>query len=283
MCQCLKLCALQYTSQTKKEKKKKILRSPRTASVACRRGLWMMQLNMWHSFLHLLRVILISAYLTSWPQMTFDLDLWPFDHMNIWRFPYYINKLQVWLKSDFNLSNEAIFTFSTDLTTWPQMTFDLGIWLLTAWTYEGSHIIGPINWSLVPIGLQLFKWGHFHIFSLSYNLTSDDLWPWYVTFNFISKWGFPYCIYDPTLVKIHHSMWKVVEPNVNLYSHQQQTTNNNNSGQSDPYVLFLPRQATQKEGKMILFSFSIISTLGLNREIFLTYYFHYFIGRAYIH
>ena len=35
--------------------------------------------------------------------------------------------------------------------------------------------------------LQLFKWGHFHIFSPSYNLTSDDIWPWYVTFDLINK------------------------------------------------------------------------------------------------
>ena len=82
--------------------------------------------------------------------------------------------------------------------------------------------------SLVPIGLQLFKWGHFHIFSPSYNLTSDDLWSWQVTFDLINKWGFPCCIYDPTLVETHQSMWKV-EPNVNLFS--QQTTDNN-SGQS---------------------------------------------------
>ena len=31
------------------------------------------------------------------------------------------------------------------------------------------------------------------------------------------------CIYDPTLVEIHQSMWKV-EPNVNLFSQQQQQT-----------------------------------------------------------
>ena len=134
------------------------------------------------------------------------------------------------------------------------MTFDLGIWHLTAWTHEGSHINRP---SLVHIGRQLFKWGHFHIFSLSYNLTSDDLWPWYVTFNLINKWRFPCCIYDPTLVEIHQSMWKL-EPNVNLFSQQQTTrlvtgtdysSNNNNSGQSDPYVSFLLRQATQKKKK----------------------------------
>ena len=44
---------------------------------------------------------------------------------------------------------------------------------------------------MVQIGLQLFKWGHFHIFSLSYNLTSDDLWPWYMTSDLNNKWGFP--------------------------------------------------------------------------------------------
>ena len=58
--------------------------------------------------------------------------------MNIWRFPYYINK--------------------------------------------------P---SLVQIGLQFFRWGHFHIFSLSYNLTSDDLWPWTMTFDCMNIWRFP--------------------------------------------------------------------------------------------
>ena len=113
------------------------------------------------------------------------------------------------------------------------MTFDcMNIWRIPYYIYKIS---------LVPIGLQLFKWGHFHIFNLSYNLTSNDLWPWYITFDLINKWGFPYCIYDPTLVEIHQ--WKL-EPNVNLFS-QQTSTDNNNSGQSDPYVSFLLRQATQ--------------------------------------
>ena len=74
---------------------------------------------------------------------------------------------------------------------------------------------------MVQIRLQLFKWGHFHIFSLSYNLTSDDLWPWYMTFDLINKWGFPFCIYDPFLVEIHQSMWKI-EPNVNPFFHNRQ-------------------------------------------------------------
>ena len=41
----------------------------------------------------------------------------------------------------------------------------------------------------------------------------------------INKWGFPCCIYDPILVEIHQSMWKL-EPNVNLFSQQTTTTDN---------------------------------------------------------
>ena len=44
------------------------------------------------------------------------------------------------------------------------MTFDLGTWPLTAWTYEGSHI--SINQVWFKSDFQLFKWGYFHIFSL---------------------------------------------------------------------------------------------------------------------
>ena len=88
---------------------------------------------------------------------------------------------QVWFKSNFNFSNEAIFTFSAYLSTWPQMTFDVGMTFVCMNIWRFPYFINKP--SLVPIGLQLFKWGHFHIFSLSYNLTSDDLWPWYVTFD----------------------------------------------------------------------------------------------------
>ena len=65
---------------------------------------------------------------------------------------------------------------------------------------------------------------------------------------FFFKWGFPCCIYSPTLVEIHQSMWKI-QSNVNLsclFSQLQQKTTDNNSGQSDLYVSFLLRQATQK-------------------------------------
>ena len=155
--------------------------------------------------------------------MTFDLGKWPW---TAWTHDssHIISINQVWFKSDFNFSNEAMFTFSAffklDLR-WPwYMSFDhMNILRLP------YYINKP---SLVPIKLQLFKWGHFDIFSLSYNLTSYDLCPWYVTFDLINKWGFPCCIYDPTLVEIHQSIWKL-EPNVNLFS--QQTTYNNISRQ----------------------------------------------------
>ena len=154
-------------------------------------------------------------------------DLWPwfvtFDHMNIWRFPYYTTKpslVPIGLPL-FKWGHFRIFSLSYNLTLddlWPwYVTSDLmNIWRFPYYTNKPS---------LVPIGLQLFKWGQFRIFSLSYNLTLDDLWPWYVTFDLINKCGFPCCIYDSTLVEIHQSIRKL-EPNVNPIS--QQTTGNNN-------------------------------------------------------
>ena len=194
-----------------------IHQSPWTASVACRHGLWMV------------RLLFLTFNLTS------D-DLWPwymtFDCMNIWRFPYHINKPslvpighQLFKWGHFHIFSPSYNLTSDDLWPW-YMTFDY----MNIWRFP-YHINKP---SLVPIGHQLFKWGHFHIFSLSYNLTSDDLWPWYVTFDLMNKWGFPCCIYDPTLVEIHQSMWKL-EPNVNPFS-QHQITKTDNSLQSDPYL-----------------------------------------------
>ena len=147
-----------------------------------------------------------------------------FDRTNIWRFPYYISKaslVQIGLQL-FKWGHFHIFSLSYNLTSddlWPwYMIFDL----MNIWRFP-YYINKP---SLVQIGLQLFKWGHIHIFSLSYNLTSDDLWPWHMTFDLINKWGFPCCIYDPTLVEIHQSMWKI-EINVNPFfttDYRQQQT-----------------------------------------------------------
>ena len=154
---------------------------------------------------------------------TFICDLSPHEHVKVPTLHQYTKfvpiRLQLFKWGELYILSSSYILTSDDLWPW-YMTFD--------------HMnIQRVNTpSLVPIRLKLFKWGHFYIFSLSFNLTSDDLWPWYMTFDLINKWGFPCCIYDPTLVDIHQSMWKV-EPNVDLFS--QQTTINS-SGQSNPYV-----------------------------------------------
>ena len=130
--------------------------------------------------------------------MTSD-DLWPwfvtFDHIG----------LQLFKWGRFHIFSLSYNLTSDDLWPW-YMTFDyMNIWRITYYINKQS---------LDQIRLQLFKWGHFHIFSLSYNLTSDDLWPWYMNFDLINKWEFSCYIYDPTLVEIHPNMWKI-EPNVN--------------------------------------------------------------------
>ena len=153
------------------------------------------------------------AYLTNWSDTTFDL-LVTFDLMNMWRVLHYINKpslipigLHLFKWGEFYILSPSYNLTSDDLWPW-YMTFD---------HMNIQRVPYCINKpSLVTIELQLFKWGHFHIFSFSFNLSSDDLWPWYVTFDLINKWRFPCCIYGPTLVEIHWSMWKV-EPNVNLF------------------------------------------------------------------
>ena len=59
-----------------------------------------------------------------------------------------------------------------------------------------------------------------------------------VTFDLINKCGFPCCIYDPSMVEIHQSMWKL-EPNVNQNVNPFSQQTDNNRGQSNPYVSFL--------------------------------------------
>ena len=77
-------------------------------------------------------------------------DLWPwymtFDHTNIQRVPYCINKV-----TDLNFSNEATFTFSAYLTTWPQMALDLDMWPLTSSTNEGSMLHQWPNFGWNPL------------------------------------------------------------------------------------------------------------------------------------
>ena len=144
-----------------------------------------LQLFKWEQY-----IFSLSYNLTS----DFDLDMWP--SSLLYKGSHVASMTQVWFQLDFNFSNESNFTFSAYLTTWPQMTFDLNMWPLTSLLYKGSHVA-----SMTQVWFQLdfnfsnesnftfsayFKWEQFYIFSLSYNLTSDDLWPWYVTLNLLT-------------------------------------------------------------------------------------------------
>ena len=97
-------------------------------------GLWLFKWGHFH----------IWTYLTTWPQMTFDLSIWP---STAWTYEgsCIVSINQVLFQSNFNFSNEITFTFSACLTTWPQMTFDLDMWPLTSLTYEGSHVASIIQ------------------------------------------------------------------------------------------------------------------------------------------
>ena len=148
-----------------------------------------------------LLVVLVCGLSKSTSRWTSE--LWPHEHMKVHTL-YQLTKFG----SNWTFSNEVNFTFWANLTPKPLMTFDLGIWPLTTWTYEGSHNYCINKPSLALIWLQLLKWGHSHIFSLSYNLTSNDLWPWYMTFYLINIWRVPYCINKPSLVPIGIQLFK---------------------------------------------------------------------------
>ena len=154
----------------------------------------------------------------------------------------------VWFQSDFNFSNKVNFTFSAYHTTWPQMTFDLGRWPLTSWTYEGSNITS-INqvWFQSDFNFSNEANFTFSAYLIIWPQMTFDLDMWSLTSS--TNEGFPCCTYDPSLVEIHESMWKI-EANVNPSSQRRRRrrtdNHNNNRGQSDPYMSFLLMQATQK-------------------------------------
>ena len=150
-------------------------------------------------------------------QPFFQLDFrWPLtsvcdlDFINIWRFPFYIHKpslvpigLQLFKGDPKN--KFLIFNLSSHLTSddlWPQYV------TLTSSTSEGSHFTS-INQVWSQSDIQLFKRdsnNENQIFSP--NLTSDDPWPWYVTFDLINIWRNPYCIFDRSLVVIGLKLFK---------------------------------------------------------------------------
>ena len=92
------------------------------------------------------------------------------------------------------------FAFWAHLTTWPLITFDLGMTFDCMNIQRVPYCINKP--SLVPIGLHFFKWGECYILSPSYNLTSDDFWPWYMTFDCMNIQRVLYCIDKPSLVPI---------------------------------------------------------------------------------
>ena len=113
---------------------------PRTASVACYRGLWMMQIDIWlWSHTCWGHMVLTGPQICKWVKfyilrLSYKLtshDHWPsfmtFDLMNMHRLLHYIKKVSL------------NFTFWAHLTSWPLMTFNLGIWSLTTWTCNKSH------------------------------------------------------------------------------------------------------------------------------------------------
>ena len=55
---------------------------------------------------------------------------------------------------------------------------------------------------IIPTGPQVCKLVQIYIFRLSYKLTSDDLWPWFVTSDHMNIWRFPYYTNKPSLVQI---------------------------------------------------------------------------------
>ena len=163
-----------------------VFSSPRTASVPCRCGLWMMQIDTW-PWSHIcwghmvltgpqvckwvkFYIFRLSEIDFTWP-LTFICDLWPHEHVTV-------STNQVWFQSDFNFSNEVNFTFWAHLTTWPLMTFDLGIWPLTTWTYKGSHNISISQvWfqSNFSNEVNFTFWAHLTTWSqINFDL---DMWP----------------------------------------------------------------------------------------------------------
>ena len=119
----------------------------------------------------------------TWPQMTLDLSMWPLTSLTFEGAPI-ASLTQVKLWSDFNFSKETwiiiqILYFSPNLTS-----DDLDLINIQRNPY---CIFKP---SLVPIGLQLFKGDPYNENQhFPPNLTSDDLWPWYINLiNLLQLW-----------------------------------------------------------------------------------------------
>ena len=134
------------------------------------------------------------------------------------------------------------FTFWVHLPTWLLMTFDLGIWLLTAWTYKGFQTKFGSNRTSNFSNEATFT---FSAYLTTWPQITFDLDMWHLTSstNEGSHVAPMTQLWLKSPVEIHQSMWWKVEPNVNLFSQLQATVE-----KSDPCLSFLLKQATQKVG-----------------------------------
>ena len=114
--------------------------------------------------------------------MTFDLGMWP---LTAWSFEgfHIISINYVEFQTDF--SNETYFSFSAYRTLRLTLTLVSDPWPLNTWRFS-CYIHKPSS-----IRLQLSKWDQFFTFNPSYNLTSDDFWFKYATFDLINKCKVP--------------------------------------------------------------------------------------------
>ena len=101
--------------------------------------------------------------------------------MNVW-------KWNVQLEHILQLHLRFPLTSVGDL--WPHQHVWLSV--INLWLKFGS------NWWMFEKGMD--------IWSIFYNLTSDDLWPHTVTFDLVNKSDFSWFIYDPSLVPIGYTV-----------------------------------------------------------------------------
>ena len=139
-----------------------------------------------------------DCYNLIWP-LTLIYDLWPHQQMRV-------PMLHPWHKFGSNRTSTVelrpILHFQSISQLdcrWP-LTLVYDLWphqqmrvpMLHLWVKFGSNRTSTFQLrSILPL---------FYIFSLSYNLTSHDLWPWCVTLDLTNKCDLPCCTYDPSLV-----------------------------------------------------------------------------------
>ena len=93
--------------------------------------------------------------------------------------------------------------FNSFLNMWKYFTVPVaccrGLWMMQIDTWPWSYTC----WGhMVLTGPQVCKWVKFYIFRLSHKLTSNNLWPSFVTFDLMNIWRFLYYINKLSLVPI---------------------------------------------------------------------------------